>query len=245
MAEVKCPKCRLRFTENTEAGMNQLACVCPRCGTPFTFDIPPSDSLSGQSAGKSPADSPSGFGSTDSPASRQHAPSPASSSSDDRSAGSSQGYVAGYPRRQQRRGCSRSCMNVLLFLFLFGAGAFLIADNLNPELGSEVINRLQDSEPFVSDLYRNDSPAPQKVPRKQPDWIQGHWHNFSEQGICDVEIQGNNILRVIDGDSLTGTFVYKRGYLRCSFSNGETARYKLDFPHKEIDNGERVNMKKR
>lgn len=36
---VKCPKCRYRFDAPASPGMTELQCNCPRCGTPFTFDI--------------------------------------------------------------------------------------------------------------------------------------------------------------------------------------------------------------
>lgn len=35
--QVKCPKCRLRYDTSVPAGVQEVSCVCPRCGTPFTF----------------------------------------------------------------------------------------------------------------------------------------------------------------------------------------------------------------
>lgn len=35
--QVKCPKCRLRFESLAAAGVTELQCNCPRCGTPFTY----------------------------------------------------------------------------------------------------------------------------------------------------------------------------------------------------------------
>lgn len=35
--EIKCPKCRYKFEETIAPGINEKACVCPRCGTPFIF----------------------------------------------------------------------------------------------------------------------------------------------------------------------------------------------------------------
>ncbi len=37
--KVKCPKCRLTYPTEASAGETELACVCPRCGTPFTYSL--------------------------------------------------------------------------------------------------------------------------------------------------------------------------------------------------------------
>ena len=35
--QVKCPKCRFRYDITAPIGMSEIACVCPRCGQPFTY----------------------------------------------------------------------------------------------------------------------------------------------------------------------------------------------------------------
>ena len=35
--QVKCPKCRFRYDITVPSGMTEIACVCPRCGQPFTY----------------------------------------------------------------------------------------------------------------------------------------------------------------------------------------------------------------
>ena len=37
--EIKCPKCRFRYDTPVSSGMTEVACVCPRCGTPFTYAV--------------------------------------------------------------------------------------------------------------------------------------------------------------------------------------------------------------
>lgn len=37
--EIKCPKCRFKFIDKIPSGLNEYSCVCPRCGTPFTFNL--------------------------------------------------------------------------------------------------------------------------------------------------------------------------------------------------------------
>lgn len=37
--KVKCPKCRLTFEVKTIPGITEVACNCPRCGTPFTYQL--------------------------------------------------------------------------------------------------------------------------------------------------------------------------------------------------------------
>ena len=37
--EIKCPKCRFRYEEQETPGITEMACVCPRCGTPFIHKI--------------------------------------------------------------------------------------------------------------------------------------------------------------------------------------------------------------
>ena len=41
--EIKCPKCRFRYDMVAAPGMKALACVCPRCGMPFTFMVSEED----------------------------------------------------------------------------------------------------------------------------------------------------------------------------------------------------------
>ena len=43
---VKCPKCRFRFDQPGGDNGEEIQCVCPRCGTPFTFTANASDGLS-------------------------------------------------------------------------------------------------------------------------------------------------------------------------------------------------------
>ena len=42
--EIKCPKCRYKFEETIAPGINEKACVCPRCGTPFIYKAEATDS---------------------------------------------------------------------------------------------------------------------------------------------------------------------------------------------------------
>ncbi len=42
---VKCPKCRFRFDQPGGDNGEEIQCVCPRCGTPFTFTDKVSDDL--------------------------------------------------------------------------------------------------------------------------------------------------------------------------------------------------------
>lgn len=37
--KVKCPKCRLTFEVTSIPGITEVSCVCPRCGTPFTYQV--------------------------------------------------------------------------------------------------------------------------------------------------------------------------------------------------------------
>lgn len=47
---VKCPKCRFRFDVPASPGMTELQCNCPRCGTPFTYNVEDSDDVEGLSS---------------------------------------------------------------------------------------------------------------------------------------------------------------------------------------------------
>ncbi len=51
--QVKCPKCRFRYDITAPSGMTEIACVCPRCGLPFTY-------LMENAADERPERSPSG-----------------------------------------------------------------------------------------------------------------------------------------------------------------------------------------
>lgn len=50
---VKCPKCRFKYDTQVAPGIQEVACVCPRCGTPFTYVVPDEEPGSAAGGGES------------------------------------------------------------------------------------------------------------------------------------------------------------------------------------------------
>ena len=45
--EIRCPKCKYKFEEEIAPGILEKACVCPRCGTPFIYNVENEDEKNG------------------------------------------------------------------------------------------------------------------------------------------------------------------------------------------------------
>ena len=45
--EIRCPKCKYKFEEEIAPGILEKACVCPRCGTPFIYNVENEDDKNG------------------------------------------------------------------------------------------------------------------------------------------------------------------------------------------------------
>jgi len=268
--EVKCPKCRYRFDTPAEAGVTELACVCPRCGTPFAYTVPEElvgiDKKIVDSASESESASVANSQSSQSSASndamwnerdveseeRERDNVQRSTSNVQRSNSNVQSSNSNVQRptsnvqRSTSKGCRRGCF-VLVFLFLL---FFYIVRSCGNTASYSGENYGSDADTEVSN-DRSDNDDDNDVdefseikPETPPSWIQGKWTANAEFGKITLRIRGDKISETAGGETASGMFYYKKGKLYCDFGDGEVFVYRLDSDNRRIDAGRGILMRK-
>lgn len=249
--EIKCPKCRFRFDTPVSSGINEVACVCPRCGTPFTYAVSAetndendnrrtlteTDSRPGGQDAALQQEQPVGSGASsvvDNPADSRQAETPAAAPSR-----APLPDMGGRPMAHTRKaegsrshshGCLRGCL--LAFLALFAAAVFAVRscysehsyteEHLSSEVGEGY--EATDSEPT-------------------PGWLEGSWRVETEYGSVVVTIYGHHIVELDDGQESRGTFTYKDGKLKCNFFDGRPSYMKIDSRKQRLYYGDQAMEK--
>ena len=246
--EVKCIKCRYRYDTPVTAGMTEVACVCPRCGMPFTYAIPedaPMESRLNDDAAIAPmtdGDSSDKHRQTEAPNGRQ-----VPEESKDVPLGNNAGNPFGrQPMSGGRRpamketkashGCMRSCLIAFLLAFIvlvfavrncFGEYSYnkaMLENETDSYLdgGNEGI--------VVSDVDEFVEIHPEPI----PDWLEGSWRMETNYGVITLVIHGNKLVEESGGQMSRGTFYYRKGKLYCDFGDGELTTYKVDLKKRQI-----------
>ena len=203
--------------------MNEVACVCPRCGTPFTFAVTEGDDRpqpetqedervkvppipqeperrqesQAASGGRQAQQTPPPF----------TKPNPMPTSP----------YSPNYKRKNN--GCLRNCL--LVFIVSFIVLVFTVR-NCHVDR-SYTQDALRHSNVENNDL--NVADGMEQVEsryEKPPHWLDGTWRVETEHGPVVITIYGNRIVELFDGEENRGSFVYKRGMLYCDFGDGDT-----------------------
>ncbi|MBR5698844.1 MAG: hypothetical protein IKX44_09545 [Prevotella sp.] len=255
--EVKCPKCRFRYATEVAPGITEVACVCPRCGTPFTHTITDDDLAPQAPAAQEIGDIENRLeraAAVHPQEEEQYAERPAAGvpmgenavKGDASSQWIKHTIPAGKPQGRSRRGCLRNCLIVFLLAFIalvfavrncFGDRSYKqamleegVKESLN-EFGDEAVVR--DVDEFV-EIH----------PEPIPDWLEGAWRVETDYGVITITIHGNKIAEESGGEISRGTFYYRQGTLYCDFGDGELAKRHLDMKRKRIDAGEGMLMEK-
>ncbi|MCR5130169.1 MAG: hypothetical protein K6C10_01740 [Prevotella sp.] len=256
--EVKCPKCRFRYDTPAAAGINELACVCPRCGIPFTVAI--TEEMRNQPQTETPTEGKEGAvasGVVDATVSGQPAQPvspgqavPAATDANGNKEGWIENTLSGGSRstsgQSHSRGCLRNCLVVFLIAFVgsviavrncFGERSYkqtMLENGVN-----ESLNELGDGA-VVSDakVFVKDNPEP------TPEWLEGAWRVETEYGVITITIHGNQIAEESGEEISRGTFYYKKGKLYCDFGDGEPEIRDLNMKRKCIDAGDGMLMEK-
>jgi len=256
--EVKCPKCRFRYDTPVAAGLNELACVCPRCGIPFTIAITeemknqPQTETQAEEQPQVQAGGAEGVVegvSVQTVSSGQRVQTPAEAGT------AKEGWIentisgASHPSQSGRnhsRGCLRNCLIVFLIAFV---GAVVAVRNCFGERSykqtmleqgvNESLNELGDGA-VVSDSKELVKIDPEPI----PDWLEGAWRVETDYGVITITIHGNHIAEESGGETSQGTFYYKKGKLYCDFGDGEPAIRELNMKRKCIDAGDGMLMEK-
>lgn len=265
--QVKCPKCRFRYDTPVAAGITEIACVCPRCGTPFTHTIT-DDDLS------QPSSDPQTGVEDAAPTSRvagmhaeqqQHPSSTSpldpstpplgsstsehlnvSTSSDPSSQWIKHTIPAGKPQGKSRRGCLRNCL--IAFLLVFIVLVFAVRNCFGDRSYKQAMLEQgveQSLDEFGDEAVVRDADEFVEIhPEPIPDWLEGAWRVETNYGVITITIHGNKIAEESGGEISRGTFYYKQGKLYCDFGDGELSVRPLDMKRKCIDAGDGMFMEK-
>ena len=235
--EVKCPKCRFRYDTPVSSGVNEVACVCPRCGVPFTFavgespkdpqkwndDIPaPQTEQATVAAEPQPANNARETASPTKESPSATTPPPFIPSITSRRSGNR----AFQPERKDR-GCLRNCL--LVFIVTFVVAVFFIRNcSETHSYTSELFHDKEDTvEVTELDAAKADSDTP-------PHWLEGTWRLETEYGVVVVTIRGNKIVEQLPhGEMNRGTFILKKGKLYCDYGD-EIVMMKLNTKKQQI-----------
>lgn len=254
--EVKCERCRFRFTTEAEPGMSELTCVCPRCGTPFTVKVnpeetdahsevetttstPPADSEPvAPSATPKPQPQPQVVETTPPPMPRRKpAPQPA--------------WLRTEPNLRQPKQPKKKhhyLMKILLgLLALYFFITFLVYKctshedkmtdaaqvSMHNETTAEANEDAVDTTE-IDEFTRVDA-------QPTPDWVQGTWQLKTSYGLITVSIDGNKINETISYEeegtkkerTSDGTFYFADDRLYCDGMSEDNHQmvYDLDLAH--------------
>nr|WP_315346804.1 hypothetical protein [Hoylesella enoeca] len=266
--EIKCPKCRFKYDMYAAPGIRELACVCPRCGTPFTYTIPDDavrhagDKVSensfvdGESQdaeqlnvnhpainGKSADEKP--FSATQKAVNREvtRELSSAEAPQMELTPLGEQSTVEG---ESPRGGCFKW---VILLVIGVLAGVFFAAKSCRNDksyTAEDIYTNTASAEDSNTSTIVKDSaskdPFTEIHPEKAPDWIQGTWSVDTEFGHITVEIKGDRISETSDGETAHGRFYYEASRLNCDYGDGSIIIYKLDETRRLIDAGDGLFM---
>jgi len=256
MIEVKCPKCRYRFQAESSAGENQIACVCPRCGTPFVYDIP-EEQRTGMRLQEDVHATETKTVATTSATNEtqtQHAdvkPRPIPSAKTTKQKPSSakratrQPSTNYRPTAKQHNGCLlKGCL--LIFAFCGMILFFIVSGWWSNRYHSDensIFSDVENQTEAQATTSQTDETNPKPLPA--PDWIQGVWTvNTNYYGTITLRIEGNHIEETTKGGISKGSFYYSKGQLNCDFGDKRTLVYRLDETQHRIDAGEGLLMRK-
>lgn len=246
--------------------MRELSCVCPRCGTPFNYEIPEEEPVGhtaevtngkegcykpsvialqtvsnkagdGLRQEESPSSAPAAENSTASPA----APQPYSAEP--------RPEADIVEQKKEPYGCGFKSILVALLAFfaiiLFGPRACYSEESYTAEnVAGDIIMGTIEEVPVDS----FDTSVTKQDAKPTPDWVFGRWQMATEYGNIEVHIADNRITETSEGGTSHATFYYTPGQLNCFFpDDGHLVKtyYRLDEDKHLIDAGEGMWMTKK
>lgn len=225
--------------------MSEVACVCPRCGVPFTLIVV-------KSAGKQAQKPPQSEGNSAPQREVRPAVAPTASAKPSQSAASpprremqnpplNPSIKPHYPppinpsihyQKPSNRGCLRSCL--IVFLLMFFAVVLVVRNYIEDHSYTQDILR-QESVLKAHEQDGDEQRRTAKSNREQPpSWLKGSWRAETQEGVVVITIYGNWIVELFDGEEHRGTFIYKRGKLYCDFGDGEPIIRKINLKKRYI-----------
>jgi hypothetical protein len=223
--DVKCPKCRFRYTVDVPASAKEVSCVCPRCGVPFIEPIPEDFSAT------SMVDDEPTFTPPEPPVDNkveeekpeQHNVTPLKPQD-------FPSHVAlkmtpeqkAVHKRKQHRFSVAAVIGIVILVFLI-----IFSKTHNDNVDDSVTQFFSLSDTHHSNI---------------PKWLEGSWFADTPYGKLYLVIHGNQIAETFNDKNLIGTFYYKDGKIHCHFKNGEYSTYALDEKDKRILTGHGYKM---
>lgn len=265
MMQIKCPKCRFKFDTPVAPGITEILCVCPRCGTPFTYvisldereniDAKPAEAKEEECAAVSLSEKDK----TTSPHSSQNTNSsftPFKENLDWQKGSKPKTKPVTkdnvYKKRKRKRIKSYREFILLVFFLCFiliakkSCRSYSSKNNMTGAPTEKI--QLTDSDDSKSSSAASSSdvdPFEEIHPGKAPSWIQGTWVFHADYGDIKLTINGDSICELIDNDMVKGTFYYKNHQLVCDFGSPDNIMiYRLDVNRQQIDAGNGMMMKK-
>lgn len=255
--EVKCPKCRLKYTIDIPLGLSEIACACPRCGTPFTHVVEsdmgfePINDVEGEyQPTEAQVDTLIGMTADSDSASVVESTKSSYSESAIRPVERISPYVPLLQPDTTTRADKkkRTRYMFLLFFVVFVIMVFTIR-SCNRQAQEEAQMAAADVE-FVegvsADVPQESSSAHSSAASssQSPKWLQGNWSVHTDYGVITLRISHNKIAETSGGRTSYGTYVYESGRIVCDFGDGQTMYYKVNESRKSIDAGNGMWMSK-
>ena len=217
--EVKCPKCRLKFEEDTQAGITEKACVCPRCGTPFIFKIESEENAPEVKNTTSGAPTTPQHKVSSTVASQQNKASEQAEEATDSVSytnkieptfsSSTPSYKRHTAPQRRMRGS-----DIGKWILIIALMAFVGVVTFN-YLNKQDISYSADNEqiPTQSDVSSTEDSSHDLIDKKDR-WMEGSWRTENENIHFTYTIRGNRIsITEEDGTSITGKYTLDSKYL--------------------------------
>lgn len=256
--KVKCPKCRLTYETDAIAGENEIACVCPRCGTPFTFSIGPAETPRGEIDSSNqnqkgmdntipthPVNHPVAgreyhVGPVD-VQNKTHVESHVSDSSlTPPPIPPRKGPVLNdqrIPPHRRNGGCIKGC---IIFIIIFALAFFLVGKSIHNGENNhpvELFDTNDSSEvlsPSAVDLNNEGS-------EEIPSWLEGIWYGEADYGMIVLGIHQNQITIKVGQKMKSGTFRYEDDILYIDF-DGKNHEYHTNESNHSIYTGDGIRL---
>jgi hypothetical protein len=242
-------------------GTKELACVCSRCGFPFSYVVPEdTQNEIHQEATK-----------------QNQSPSPEYHQRERRELRHEQRtYQRNYEERgnydyedvneqempippsyhapsSRGRGCARQAFIIFIILLIFAVFALrhfyyersYTAESITAHEMPKMTEEDNLSEITTPEGAGDEDEFTEVRPEEPPQWLQGSWTVETSEGPINIFIKGNHIAESFKGETQSGTFYYSEGKIYCNFGKNEESIRLVDLQHQRIDAGGGLLMEKR
>lgn len=243
--KVKCPKCRLTFDAERLPGITELACNCPRCGTPFTFLVSEEELHKTQNSHteeKSNEDNPIPGHIVPPPPIESHEQPKVLKTANTQEIPTyihSKVPIQQTIKPQKRRSCLERIGMMLVLLLMAAIIYGRCEKDPTKEYDPDIVIENRDSAQTSKNI-RNGEILSEETVGNAPNWLDGTWmyEDKGDGGLGKIiiKIEGNHLTEQINEDSPAGgSFYYKDEILHfTSPVDHSTIQYPVDLINKTI-----------